>query len=144
MTEQDEEKLLAGALKKTEALFRRISENPQGGGVTLENSSDNLAVLYRALLREKAAREKAENKLKDSVVRMEAAERCSARWMEEWDEMKEERNKAEAKCTALREKVKVLREAALLVQEAYDGDDADEKPSWVNATLKALCITEEK
>lgn len=56
-----EEKLAAEALRKTKDLFKRISENPQGGGITLENSSDNLAVLYRALLREKATRKMVED-----------------------------------------------------------------------------------
>ena len=50
-----EEKLVVEALRKTEELFKRISENPQGGRITLENSTDSRAVLYRALLREKAA-----------------------------------------------------------------------------------------
>lgn len=55
-----EEKLVAEALRKTEELFKRISENPQGGGIMLESSSDSRAVLYRALLREKATRERVE------------------------------------------------------------------------------------
>lgn len=52
--------------------------------------------------------------------------------------------KIESECDMLREKVRVLREAALLVQEAYEGDAEDEKPSWVKAVLKALAATEEK
>lgn len=98
-------KIIAAAYYREKA-GREKTESELKTYIKTSNEKSALISDLRDELKEAAVRaENAENKLKDSVARMEAAERCSARWMGEWDKMKEDRNRAEACLDMLREKV---------------------------------------
>jgi hypothetical protein len=61
-----------------------------------------------ARLREELAA--ANNKLADAIIRRDASERNSQRWMGEWDQMKKDRDIAESRASALRAKVERVRD----------------------------------
>lgn len=136
-----EEKLVVEALRKTEELFKRISENPQGGRITLENSTDSRAVLYRALLREKAALEKAEAALKEVNCRADSNLKAYAQQLAETEKAEAERDALKAEVAKWKERAENVTKIGGQVAQAAAGhadEDIDVLREKVRAFIQSI------